>query len=262
MVPRPEAKPEYYAYLVAFMSFRDGVAYTKASVFTNAQLATIQPEEIKRWMCLKVFGNADPGHDDNPTKGRSSSLEHYKKSLSFYMPNKLMGWNIMTNSGNPTRSILVNDLIKLVKKKEVRKQGKKSLARRPLEKSEFEQTLSLLEESADIKRKYMVTTAAKFQYTMVARVDDTANFKEEDLKPNPQFDFTLLCQMCWSKNVLEERDAPDQILLGAMDRQYCILLALGIYLEVWLETGQGVGNAYLFGHADLALTNKKYLSDT
>jgi hypothetical protein len=74
MVPRPEAKPEYYAYLVAFMSFRDGVAYTKASVFTNAQLATIQPEEIKRWMCLKVFGNADPGHDDNPTKGRSSLL--------------------------------------------------------------------------------------------------------------------------------------------------------------------------------------------
>ena len=50
-----------------------------------------------------------------------------------------------------------------------------------------------------------------------ARVVDTANFKEEDLKPNPQFDFTLLCRMCWSKNVLEERDAPDQILLGSMN---------------------------------------------
>ena len=124
-------------------------------------------------------------------------------------------------------------VIKQVKKKEVRKQGNKSLARRALVAQEFEQTVRLLEESDEIKIKYMVATAAKFQYTMVARVDDTANFKEEDLKPNPQFDFTLLCRMCWSKNVLEERDTPDQILLGSMNVQYCILLALGIYLEVF-----------------------------
>jgi hypothetical protein len=61
---------------------------------------------------------------------------------------------------------------------------------------------------------------------MVARVDNIANLKEEDLKPNLEFPFTLLCQMCWSKNVMEEADAPDQILIGLMDRRYCILLAL------------------------------------
>jgi hypothetical protein len=55
-------------------------------------------------------------------------------------------------------------------------------------------------------------------------------------QPNPQFPFTLLAKMCWSKNVLEERDAPDQIVIGAMDRRYCILLALGIYLEAWMES--------------------------
>ena len=54
--------------------------------------------------------------------------------------------------------------------------------------------------------------------------------------------------MCWSKNVLEKRDAPDQILvLGAMDRRYCILLALGIFLEVWCEAEVGIANPYLFG---------------
>jgi hypothetical protein len=37
-------------------------------------------------------------------------------------------------------------------------------------------------------------------------------------------------------NVLEERDAPGQIVIGAMDRRYCILLALGIYLEAWMES--------------------------
>jgi hypothetical protein len=39
---------------------------------------------------------------------------------------------------------------------------------------------------------------------MVVRVDDACQFKEEDLKPNPEFPFTLLPTMCWNKNVIEE----------------------------------------------------------
>jgi hypothetical protein len=88
-------------------------------------------------------------------------------------------------------------------------------------------------EFTDIKRKYMVSTAAKFQFHLIARLDDTCRFEECDLKPHPQFPFALLAKMCWSKNVREERDAPDQIVLGAMDFRYCILLALGVYLETW-----------------------------
>jgi hypothetical protein len=57
----------------------------------------------------------------------------------------------------------------IIKKKEVRKQGKKSCsARRPLQKPEFESTLALPNEFPDIKRKYMVPTVAKFQFHMVA----------------------------------------------------------------------------------------------
>jgi hypothetical protein len=78
----------------------------------------------------------------------------------------------------------------------------------------------------------MIPTACKFQYTMVARLDDTVQLEEEDLKPNLEFPFVLLCQMCWSKNGMGERDTPDQILMGSMDRRYCILLPLGIFLEV------------------------------
>ena len=40
------------------------------------------------------------------------------------MPNKLIGWNVVTQTGNPTRSVPVNQLIKDVKKAEVRRQGK------------------------------------------------------------------------------------------------------------------------------------------
>jgi len=58
------------------------------------------------------------------------------------MPLRLSTWNVMINCGNPTRSVLVLDLIKAVKKKEVgslRKQGIASVARRllALEAQEF-----------------------------------------------------------------------------------------------------------------------------
>lgn len=112
MAPPPNAKPEYYPILVAFMSFRDNAVYTKATIFTDVQLDSITPEELVRYFCLKVYGDPDPHENANPTEGRSSSLEHYKKALSFYMPNRLTPWNVMTSTGNPTRSIVVNELIK------------------------------------------------------------------------------------------------------------------------------------------------------
>jgi hypothetical protein len=256
-----EDKRAYKKYLVEFMSFRNQQRYNIQTEFTQQQLTAIRPADIERWMCQKVYGNPNPGPQDNPTLGRASSLEYYKKALSYYMVNRLHAWNEVALLGNPTRSVDVNDLIKKVKKKEVRKQGKKSSARRGIQKPEFESTVAMLNDFPDMKRKYMVPTAAKFQFHMVARIDDTCNFTEEDLKPNPQFPFTLLAKMCWSKNVLEERDAPDQIVIGAMDRRYCILLALGIYLEVWMESEIGAANQYLFGHADNAETTKKFVSD-
>jgi hypothetical protein len=242
-----ERKPEYYKYVIKFMSYRDDEDYDKDHEFTPEELNAIQPEEIEKWMTFMVYGVSEPGPDDNPTLGRSSSLQFYKKALSYYMPNKLIAWNSISKTGNPTRSIPVNELIKRVKKKEVRKQGKASSARRPLEPAEFEMTLEMCNAFDSITRKYMVPAIGKFQYTMVARLDDTCRIEEADLKPNPQFPFALLCKMCWSKNVLEERDAPDQILLGSMDRCYCILLGLAIFLEVWYEAEEGLTHHYLFG---------------
>jgi hypothetical protein len=64
----------------------------------------------------------------------------------------------------------------------------------------------------------MVSNAARFQYAMVTIIDDTTNFKEADLKSNPRFDFALLAQMCWSKNVMEKPNAGNNhLMLGSMD---------------------------------------------
>ena len=85
---------------------------------------------------------------------------------------------------------------------------------------------------------------------MIGRVDDVANFKMEDLTPCVEYPFCLQSKMCWSKNVLDERDAPNQILLGAADPNFCVLLALAIHLEHQLGNG-GIDLAadkrFLFG---------------
>ena len=104
-------------------------------------------------------------------------------------------------------------------------------ARRVLERDEFEDTLEVLNSRGTHTDRFMAPGALKLQFAMIARVDDTSHFKREELKSNPMQDGTLLAQMCWSKNVLNERDAPDQILFGADNCKYCILLAIAIHLE-------------------------------
>jgi hypothetical protein len=228
------------------MSYRGALHYGNDYQFTGQELAPITPTQLVQWMSLKVYGIPNPSPDDNPTKGRSSSLEYYKKAISSFMPHRLQPWNSLTNFGNPTRSVEVNDLIKRVKKKEVRRQGKESQARRALEPEEFEQLIELIEENPD-ERRYLMSALNRFQFHMIARIDDTAKFYVEDLKANSQFDFTILAKMCWSKNVQDERDAPDQIVIGAMDRRYCAHIGFAVHLETWIESGDGATNKFVFG---------------
>lgn len=254
----PSAVKNNYSHIVsAFMSFKDDCDYPKDYAFSDEQLLTITPADLKRWMVWKAFGTATVGAGDLPTKCRSNSLAYYKKAISSKMPLRNILWDPILKRGNPTKSIAVNDFIKSIKKNEVRRQGAPSQARRAIEKDEFENVLAKLNTFADFKRRYLIPTVCKFQFALIARIDDTCNFKEVDLKPNPQFRrFSLLSRISWSKNIREERDAPDQILLGAMDTRYCILLSLGIYLELWCELGLGLTYPYLFGTGNPENTKK------
>ena len=85
-------------------------------------------------------GCPDPEPNDNPTEGRSSALTFAQKAISYFMPNKLMSWNVLANPpvGNPTKSVVVNNLIMIVNKREVRRQGKRSQARKPFTEDEYE----------------------------------------------------------------------------------------------------------------------------
>jgi hypothetical protein len=226
----------------------DGKTFIK-----REDLYPIVPEDIECWMILESFGLENHLVKDIPEDAivkhlRSSTLEFHKKALSHFMANQNTPWNEITKVGNPTRSVAINRLIKLVKQKELRNEGKEPQARRELEPGEFEATLRKLNTyKGCIIKQFMVPAVIKFQFSMIARIDDTCHFMENDLKRHPKFPFALCAKLKWSKNAFDERDIAEQILLGAMNRLYCILLALSIYIEVWTESMKGVENGFLFG---------------
>ena len=214
------------------MNYTNVTNHPKTHSFENHELLALTPEDIYKFMAKKAFGKPDPNLEvDQPVCGQSSSLEFTKKAISFFMPNRLIPWNEETRSGNPTRSTIINDFIKSVKVLEVRKQGKASNARRPLECSEFTALVERLRGDQNNLKRHTLAAYVIFQYSIIARVDDVMHFTHEDILPNLEYDFALKCKMCWNKNVLEERDAPDQILLAAMDPRFCSILALAVHLE-------------------------------
>ena len=75
-------------------------------------------------MCFFVFGNHDPPQNATP-KLRSASIKYWKKALSYFF-NTTSKWNKAAKCGNPTQSIVINRLIKAVKRQETRGTGAES----------------------------------------------------------------------------------------------------------------------------------------
>jgi hypothetical protein len=90
----------------------------------------------------------------------------------------------------------------------------------------------------------------KFQFHIIGRADHISNLETIDLRVHAQFNFALQMAVSWSKNILNEQNCPDQILLGAMDTDFCLLLALGCYLETHLGEQGPQGKRFLFGNTD------------
>ena len=97
----------------------------------------LTPDNIVRYFNFRAYGTECPTDGDQPMEIRSNTLYYWKKALSGCLPNRHIPWNDISRVGNPTKSIEVNQMIKKVSKFEVRKQGKKLQARRPLKEHEF-----------------------------------------------------------------------------------------------------------------------------
>ena len=104
----------------------------------------------------------------------------------------------------------------------------------------------MLEGKGLFDTKYRYTCMLRQQFQFFGRGDDVCHLEREGLRHHPDFDFALSQKVEWSKNVLEERECPPQILLGAMDPDWCVLLSLGLYLEAWCREGNGRHSHFLY----------------
>ena len=68
-------------------------------------------------MYLRLYGKADPTPNDKPVGGVRSSTLAYIKAVSYFMTSTTE-WNKATKTGNSTKSPLINNLIKAMKKEE------------------------------------------------------------------------------------------------------------------------------------------------
>ena len=84
-----------------------------------------------------------------------------------------------------------------------------------------------------------------FQIHLIARGDNTAKVMKKNLERSNVFKDLLMVKLAWSKNVVEERDCPKQMVMGSRNPKFCVLVNLAIYLEKWLRE-DGTTSQWLF----------------
>ena len=260
----PATLKRYKSVLASFMSFLHGRppgnTYEFDHVFTEAELTAVIPLDVCRYLRLKAYGAEFPSPDTNPIHSRHATIAMDKKAISFWMPNRDK-WSVTRTEGNPTQSKDVIDLLKAVKKKEVRKQGAKSRVRRPMIGKEFESMHKLLRESDDDDRRttahasawkrYGISAIVNFQFHMISRIDDSTQVILEHIRVHDKFSHSLKVRLNWSKNVNDERDAPFQLVLGSMNHIYCVLWTLALWLELNIKLyPPAMESPYLFCFCD------------
>jgi hypothetical protein len=242
---------QYHPILCKFMSWKHaGQLFGKDHVFSAEAMAAITPEELVRWFRLIAYGTETPGPEDRPTLRRSTGIAFCKKAISYFMADGSAQWNSQAKTGNPTMSKAVNKLLAEIKKHEVRKQGKASNAKRDMKRAEFKKTMLLLRNANGFTNQYKIPAMLTMQFHLIGRTDDICNLETADLREHEDFpEFALQTKVAWSKNVHEERECPDQIILGANDPDFCSLIAIAGYLESRFT--ENWGNArFLFGDRD------------
>ena len=151
------------------------------------------------------------------------------------MVRKNQPWDEVFESGNPTWSTVVNQCIKDVKKFELCAKGVAPNARRPLEYKEFllilmQFKLRMIDSSdSEWNKAVFMNSLLSMQWLMIGRVDNMLQLQISDFYANINFDFSLLSEIKWSKNIMEERESSEQIIFGSSDPLVCPLLNLAIF---------------------------------
>ena len=137
------------------MSFLDCKGYSTDTCYTDERLLKIKPKDIVRFLNKVAYNTEFPDENDRPNNNRSHNLYFIKKTITYYMPLHETPWDRIHERGNPTKSVEINNLIKKLKKIELRREGAPSNTVRPLEFEEFVNIISILrsESMIDIQKQ-------------------------------------------------------------------------------------------------------------
>ena len=70
----------------------------------------------------------------------------------------------------------------------------------------------------NIELKLFVSSIFRLQMMTITIINDSSKLLADNMKENQQHSrYSIISRLCWSKNVNEERDTPDQILIGAQN---------------------------------------------
>ena len=250
----PRTTNNYLPKLLRFLNFLDDGIYDSENPIPADRLASLTPGDVRSFFFHIGFGvSEDEVDDDTHAISRESNLEYYKKAISSFMPNRLMQWNELTQHGNPTRAAVVLEVIKLVRKKCGRGQGPASSARNSIKVDEFRNVITILRErTSSLVHCIGIPAFLAFQFSMIARIDDTTKWFSKHLKVHDRYpSIALKARLNWTKNCTEEREAPWQTLLASMDTKFCVFLNVGLWLEASLEVEPGhMLSPYIFSFSN------------
>ena len=101
--------------------------------------------------------------NDHPTVGRANTAYFIKKAISYYHPERTDKYRISDSSGNPTTAGKVNQLIRNIKKHEVRGNGKQSQACTRLNLTEWENIINQIEDLNDVEKRLYLSALFRYQ---------------------------------------------------------------------------------------------------
>ena len=212
------------------MTWKTHQPYLKGHVLSHQQLLEISAEEIYHWVKFRVYG--DPDADEGvcpPIHYCVNSVLGWKRAISYSMPNNNMQWNEIAKVGNSTRSQQMARLIRHMKRFQTQRRGREPQARRPLTHAEFERLIEVYWKLPNRELGLCAAASSTFQMSMIGRMDNTVKFREPDLHPYPLYaDYAFCNRLPWSKDVVEECDAPPQVFCASMDTRYDMHSNLGI----------------------------------
>jgi hypothetical protein len=211
----------------------------------------VTDQDFARWIKFRLYNNPEADENTATLHFRLNSVLAWKRSCSHFFPNNNIQYNEVTNQGNPTMSALMSHITRALRCRQTAGCGPPSSARVPFTPQEYEAVIEACWRMDNAELALCSSAFYTMQLSMVGRSDNTAKWRLPNLTPySPYPDWVYCACFSWSKNVVEERDSPRQVLFGSMDPRFCPHANLGSWLEYHFELDPQE-NEFIFSYCGL-----------